>query len=136
MNTINMVIIYLVKKLFLFFALLEQFGGYLFCFDNFMADESISSGNYRKYFESLEFIYPALTLCFREPFYADKLIKYKRDKAEYFKMLSGKHISRFQKEGPSVNEISNLQRLYSIPYEEVSLDLELNRFDITSSFKY
>ena len=51
-------------------------------------------------------------------------------------MLSGKNISMFQKEGPSVNEISDLQRLYSIPYEEVYLDLEFNQFGITSSLKY
>ena len=56
-----------------------------------MADESISSVQYKKYFDSPEDIYLALTLCFEKPFFRDKLEKYEVDQQDYLKLLKMKH---------------------------------------------
>ena len=105
-----------------------------------MADESISIVKYRKYLESSEDIYPALTICFKEPFYEDKLKEYKVDVPVYVKMLSGENIRKYQEEKsddafdlfgpeePVIPEENVTRKLYSTPFEEVSFVLERDRF--------
>ena len=113
-----------------------------------MADESISSVKYRKFLESSEDAYPALTICFNIPFYEEKLKEYKVDLATYVRMLRGENITKFQEddnedyfdvfgpEDPIIPDLNITQKLYSIPYEEVSFAFKEDRFSIASYIKY
>ena len=114
-----------------------------------MANKSISSVEFRKYHQSPKDIYPALTVCFRNPYFTDKLKGYNVDWRIYENMLRGKEITKFQVDevsdeefdlfGPeetSIPEPNVTERLYSIPYANVTLGFEEDRFNIVSLFKY
>ena len=83
--------IHCLQEVFFLFCLVVAIWRIFECFDNFMADESISSVQYKKYFDSPEDIYLALTLCFEKPFFRDKLEKCEVDQQNYLKLLKMKH---------------------------------------------
>ena len=143
-----MVITFFLKKSFFLLCLVGAIWRIYLCFDSFMADESISSVKYRKFLESSEDAYPALTICFNIPFYEEKLKEYKVDLATYVRMLRGENITKFQEddnedyfdvfgpEDPIIPDLNITQKLYSIPYEEVSFGFKEDHFSIASYINY
>ena len=93
-----------------------------FCFDNYLLDESYSNTEYRE-FLSPKAPYPALSICIKEPYIAEQLEEY--------------NISNSQYENPEFQQYNNLTHLYSIPYDNVTLNANKSNFDLKTvlSFK-
>ena len=121
---------YFARKLFFLACLSGAVWRIAICLDNFIKDKSISNVEYRGFLGATEDIYPAISICFDKPFHEDKLSRHNVSVREYMNMLVGNYKNDEMEQGEGIEE-----KLYSIPYEDVSYSLEENSFSITSSFR-
>ena len=81
------------------------------CFHKFQADKDVSHVNYRRFHDSIDSIYPSLTLCFNNPYLKKKLNEAGDgiNITTYVNFLEGKYWD---------------DRMLNIDYDDVTIDLD------------